>query len=214
MATPLQVPSSAVLKILWSAPNRNFQNVLGLRWTSAAVVPSQAMVDTIFTNIKANAATTTLLSLMGSNVALFSISLKDINTPNQTEFTSTGAAAAGTGVGDTLSLSLAQVVTLRTPQSGKSFRGRMYFSGFTEAQNDATGRALAAVSTACTGWLTAWNTVLNGQGFAIAVLHRNSAGRTIPEKIIAPTSGFSTTATAFLVRNTKWESQRRRTGRS
>lgn len=214
MATPLVVPSSALLKLNWTGPSRNFQNALGLRWAGAAVTVTQALTDAIFTAIKARSETTAMLALFGQNVTLASISLKDINSANLTEFTSGGAAIAGTGVGATLPLNDALCVTLRTASAGKSFRGRVYLSGWTQAQSDSNGRTLAAANTAGKNFIDGINTAVGASGFTLAVLSRNAAGKTIPQKVIPARAGFSTAVSATQVRNTKWESQRRRTGRT
>lgn len=214
MATALVIPNSAMLKINWQGPSRNYQNVFGLRWTSNPVIITQTMTDNAFGALKANSSTVALMALLGTNISLLNVTLKDLNTANQPEFVANGAALPGTGVGDTLPLSMAAVVTIRTALSGKSFRGRAYISGWTEAQNDSSGRALAAANTAAVNFVQAIQTVMNTVGFNLAVLSRNSAGRTIPEKIIPAKPGFSTAFTSLQARNTKWESQRRRTGRT
>ncbi len=105
------------------------------------------------------------------------------------------------------------MVTLRTALAGKSFRGRTYFSGFDEGENDATGRQSAAVNAAIVAAVSGINQVLVTHSLAIAVLSRPQAARTIPAKDIFFRAGTANAVTSFIARNSKWESQRRRTGR-
>ena len=189
-------------------------NVLGLVGNPGLPTINQAFVDSLFAAVKADAATTSLLALMPGTITFTGLSVRDISQANRAEFNSTGAAVAGTGTGDPLPLSNACCVTIRTAGAGKSFRGRVYITGFNESQNDATGRQAAAVNTACQAFIQAVDFHTTVVGAIIGVLSPPRDAVTIPAVNRAAKPGFVTARTAFETRNTKWESQRRRTGRS
>lgn len=210
----LVIPNAALLKLIWQGPTRSWINVLGAVGTGAFPTIDQALANALFTEIVASPNTSALLALMAPTTSFTNVSIRDIRDAGRTEFTSDGTAVPGGGTGDALPLSLASVVTIRTDRSGKQFRGRTYFSGFTEAYNDANGRVGTPVGTATVNFLTAVNSVLAGHGLTVAVLHRPTAAVTIPAKTTVASAGFGTPVQAFETRNTKWESQRRRTGRT
>jgi hypothetical protein len=208
------IPNCGTLKIQWQGLTRTWLNVFGIVGNPTLPTITQALSDTLATEIRAQFTSTGLAALMATTVSLNTILLRDISVANRPEFTGAGAGVPGTGTGDALPVSLAAVVTLRTAAAGKSFRGRTYLSGFTEGQNDAAGRQAAAVNTASVAFVQAVVGVLTAHGMGMAVLSRPRDPLTIPEKVILGKPGFATVVTALVARNTKWETQRRRTGRS
>jgi hypothetical protein len=208
------VSNSAVLRLRWSGTTRAWNNILGLIYTTGGTPTfDQATVDAIYTAIRGASSTTALMALMAGTTVLEGIGLRNFSIPNQTEFLSSGAPLAGAGVGDQLPLSNAACVTLRTALSGKSFRGRVYISGWTEAENDANGRILASANTAAAAFISGIGGVLAPHFLGLAVLSRPRDAVTIPVKTRPANAGHVTILTLAEARNTKWESQRRRTGR-
>jgi hypothetical protein len=202
------------MKLRWSGEGRQWLNVIGVMGSPTLPTIDQTLTNTIGTAISGTPAVQSLLALMAPTISFDGITLKDISAANRAEFISAGAAVLGSGVGDTLPLSVTAVVTARTALAGKSFRGRTYFSGFTEAQNDATGRSAAAVNVAIVGAMNSINGILQSHSMTVAVLSRPQSARTIPARDIFFRAGTATAVTTFLARNSKWESQRRRTGRN
>jgi len=209
----LVIDNSAQVKLFWSAGSRSWMNVIGARGNPVLPVIDATLAQALFTAFGTAITSSGLGALLHTSVGLTQVSIRDISGPNRAEFVGTGTAVNGTGAGDLLPLSNAAVVTIRTAAAGKSYRGRVYFSGFTEAQNDTTGRALAAVNTAIFTFMGSVHATLSGHSMITAVLSAPREAHTIPEKVILGKSGFSTPAASFVTRNTKWESQRRRTGR-
>jgi len=121
--------------------------------------------------------------------------------------------------------SVAAVVTLRTAGSGKSFRGRIYFSGFTETDNMAGGAATPAVGTSMVAFVQAVDTAITGSGLRLAVLTRpqddivitetttHGDGTTTARRLSHQTakSGVARQVTVIENRNAIWETQKRRT---
>lgn len=209
----LVIPNAALVTLVWSGETRTWRNVLGAVGTGALPAIDQALANALFTGISTAAGFVNLLALLAPTVVFETLTIRDISGPNRAEFTAAGTPVSGGGIGDALPLSVAAVVTVRTALAGKSFRGRTYFSGFTEGQNDATGRQLPAVNTAIVGAMTSINSILAGHSLTVAVLSRPRDAKTIPAKTIAAKTGQGTAVSTFIARNTKWESQRRRTGR-
>lgn len=210
----LVVPNAALARIVWTGGGRTWQNVLGLAGNPGIPVIDQTLADTLSTAWGAQMSTSGILPLLGSGVTFTELGIRDISVANRAEFTSNAGEMSGTGTGDLLPLSVAAVATLRTAGAGKSFRGRVYFSGWTEAQNDPSGRALAAVNTAIRALLDGFNAVVKTHGLQLGVVSRPQAAKTIPQKVIAQRSGQANPIVSVETRNTKWESQRRRTGRT
>lgn len=197
----------------WAAGTRSWNNVYGMIGQPTLPVFTQTLANTLDTAIKGQVAASGLAPLLGPTVQLVSVSIRSLTAPNQAEFVGAGAPASGTGTGDLLPLNTAACVTLRTALAGKSFRGRSYIAGFTESQNDATGRIVAAANTAAVAFVQGIVSTLSANGMGMAVLSFERDPVTIPAKDIPGKAGFGNTVTALIARNTKWESQRRRTGR-
>lgn len=209
----LVIPNAAILTLRWSGLTRTWRNVIGVQGISTLPVIDQALANTLHTEIMAAANIPALMALMSDNTIFEGIVIRDISGPNRAEYVSTGTPLAGGDATDPLPLNVAACVTVRTAFAGRSFRGRVYFSGWAESQNDANGRAVAGVGTAATNALISINSVLAGHGMTVAVLSRPRDAKVIPAVTITAKGGTSAPVTGFASRNTKWESQRRRTGR-
>lgn len=216
MATPLVITNSALIKAVWSNGTRTWLNVLGATLLVTPPTFNQALADAVTGAFNGVLATSGLLPLLATSTTFLHCTVRDLRTANQPEWIGANVSTVGTGTGDVLPLSVAAVATFRTNQAGRSFRGRTYFSGFTEAQNDATGRTAPAVNTAIVAFLNAFNTALQGStiNMQLAVLSRPAPTRTIPQRTLPSRVGQGNPVTLVLARNTKWESQRRRTGRT
>jgi len=222
MAPPLQIPQGAQLRLLWNINNQLGINVLGLLITGNPVI-NQALAETIGSAVK-GAYTTNLAPRMAPGTQLVRVGIRDLRSPNLPEFRDTGTIPPGTGTGDPMPNYVCAVATLRTNGSGKSFRGRIYYSGFTEAENTGSGSASAAVGTSIVAFTTAIDTAVTGSGFRLAVLTRpqddivimetttHSNGTTTTRQLSHQTakSGRANQVTIIENRNAVWESQRRR----
>lgn len=213
MATPLVIPNAALIKLFWAQGTRSWLNVFGAVGTGALPPINQALADALLTGVQGELSGSTLISHLAATTLFMGVSIKDISAPNRGEFLGESSGTPGTGVTDPLPLSNAICITLRTALAGKSFRGRVYYSGFTEDANDASGRATAAAGGAARSFTSGLNGVLTGSGLQMAVLSRPAAAVTIPAKTTAARAGQATAVIQWDSRNTKWESQRRRTGR-
>jgi hypothetical protein len=210
----LVIANTVLLRVMWSGGGRSWQQVFAARGNPGLPVVDQGLADALSTAWGAQMSASGLLPLLSTGVTFTGLAVRDISAANKAEFISAAGEMAGTGLGDLLPLSVAACVTLRTAGAGKSFRGRTYFSGFIESENDASGRQAAAVNTAVVSLLNNFNTQLGAHTLALAVASRPADAVTIPAISRPARTGQSNPVTSIIARNTKWESQRRRTGRT
>lgn len=208
------IPNSAQLKLVWSHPGGVWQNVLGFVGSGALPTIDQALANNLFTDVSSALTASGLASQLASTVVFERVLLRSLNSANQPEFTGTGTPTGGAGVGDLLPLSNAACVTLRTALAGKSFRGRVYISGYAESANDPNGRITTAANNAANSFVDGIRVNATARGLLLAVLSRPADAVTIPAVTRPARVGQGNAVTALLVRDTRWESQRRRTGRS
>jgi len=223
MAPPLQVPQGAQLRLLWNLNGSLAINVIGLVITGNPVI-NQALAETIGSAVK-GAFTANLAPRLATTAQLVRVGIRDLRSPNLPEFRDTGTIPPGTGVGDIMPPSTAAVATLRTAGSGKSFRGRIYFGGFTETENTVNGWASPATGTSVVAFVQAIDSAVTGPGFRLAVLTRpqddvvitetttHSNGTTTVRQLSHQTAktGAARQVTVIENRNAVWETQRRRT---
>jgi hypothetical protein len=217
------IANTMEVRLLWSMSGQGAINVLhGLK--VGAVTNSQTLANTLGTAIKA-AFTSNLGSHCPAGAGIIRVGTRDLSTANQPEFLDTNALVSGTAVTDALPTSVAVCVTLRTALSGKSFRGRVYLGGFSEADNDPSGIGTQTLATACTSFMTAVSAAMTASSLTLAVSSRPAEAYTITKFTThndgttstrtigrgAARSGQSNAVTSLAVRNLQWESQRRRT---
>lgn len=222
MAPPNFLAGSAFLRLYWSLGGELGVNVLGLS-VGAGVTFNQALAETLGTLVK-GAATTHLASLMAPSTQLVRVGVRDFRTPNAVEYRDTGAAVSMIGTGDPLPRGNALCLTLRTPLAGKKFTGRSYLSGWTEAQNDATGQQAALAANGGASFLNAIAAGLGPSNLGLAVVSRPSEKKVITKTVTASDGTVTTTVisnqaarpgavtpiAAVESRNSRWEYQRRR----
>jgi hypothetical protein len=202
----LVIRDTVEVKLIWEyVPGRGGRNVLhGI--VAGNFVVTQAIANNLGGAVASAYTTSGLAALCPASVRSFGVSLRDIRTPNQPELISSVTAVPGTAVGDLLPKQTAFVVTLRTAQAGRSYRGRVYLGGFSEGNNDVSGNAAAAVSTASVAFITAVQGAMSAQAITLAVGSRAN--------IPLNKTDFSTPVTAIQARNNLWDTQRKRAGRT
>lgn len=221
-APVLQIPNAAQLRLLWNINSALAVNVIGASH-AGTVVFNQALAEALGSAIKA-AFTTHLAARCSTACQLVRVGIRSLSSPNLQEWRDTGAAVAGSAVGDPLPGSVACCVTVRTGRSGKSYRGRVFLPGWSEAENLATGASATGTGTAAVAFMQAVNSALQTQNLSAAVLTRpayaSEVSRTthladgtdeveVLSRVTAKPGGF-TNATSFESRTLAWESQRRR----
>lgn len=200
----LVVPNTVQVRLIWSSGGTEFAvNVLHFR-NSLGVAVDQALCNGIATDV-ASAFDTALGTgtEINATTGITRVTIRDLNTANQPEFTATVAGALGTGTAELLPKTSSVVVTLRTALAGRSFRGRVYVPGWTEAANAAGGVITAPAQASADGIVrnTRANLAVRGLLLGVVSTRANKAPR--PVNII-------TDVTVLAVRDNQWDSQRRR----
>lgn len=222
MAIVMVIPNCVQVRLLWNLAGQLGVNVLN-GVAQASVVVNQALADTLGAAIKTQ-FTNQIATHMGTNVQLVRIGVRDLRSPNRPEFLDAGALVAGTGTGDTMPGSVCALVTLRTAQAGKSFRGRVYLSGFVEADNTATGTTLASANTAAVAFVQAVSNAMGTSQMPLGVASRPAERSVIAKttyhndgtntvRVLSETvlkTGVITPVTLFQARDAQWQTQRRR----
>ena len=216
------IPNTVEVRLLWSLSGALAVNVLH------AIAPGGYTVNQTTTNTLAaaikSAWSANLGAAMSTSVGLIRVGLRDLRTANQAEYLDSGNAVAGATAGDMLPPNVASMVTLRTANAGKSFRGRVYIGGFLETQNDASGNTLLAAATAAVNFMVGVQAAMTSSGLQLAVSSRPSEEKILVEttnhndgttttRTVSHTKakpGQSTPVTVIQSRNNAWESQRRR----
>lgn len=222
MAISPVIANCVQVRLLWVVGGQLAVNVLNSSAASGVVV-NQALADTLGSAIKTT-WTTNLAPRMVAGTSLVRVAVRDMRVPNSTEFLDGGAAVVGTGVGDALPPNVAACITFRTAQSGKSFRGRAYIGGFSEAENTVGGLISTAASTGALNFFNGVKNNMTASNLTFAVASRPS------EKVVVTRTTFhndGTTSTKTLStttaksggvsaiiglqsRDANWETQRRR----
>ena len=221
----LVVPEGGYVRLGWTynSGTINGYNVIGCRIPAGTTI-TQALADAISTAIKNAVTSSGLAPTLSSATALAAVGVRDLRTANMPEFVGAGAAVSGTGAGDALPRSVALVVTLRTASAGPRNRGRVYLGGFDEGANGPGGNPSAALITAAPAFINAVGSAMTAQGLTLAVLSRPanqitftkdellpSGQHNITTKVQQARAGKATAVTAVVLRNSIWDSQRRRT---
>ena len=140
------------------------------------------------------------------------VSLRDVRVANMPLVTSTVASVVGTDPGIALASQIALVITLRTANAGRAFRGRVYIPGWGVVAQGGGTMASAAAGTAAHAWIVAVQSALNAQSMVLAIgqparqqYTSPVTGRTIPARV----SGVAD-VTQIILRDNTFDTQRRR----
>jgi hypothetical protein len=222
MAVSSVIPNCVQVRLLYLNNGALAINVLNAVVTGSVTV-NQALANSLGSAIK-SAFTTNVGTHYNTSFVLVRVGVRDMRGENLPEFLDTNAVAAGTGIADALPLSTAMALTLRTAKSGKSFRGRIYLPGMTEAENTPGGGIDAAASAAGVAFVAGVQAAMTGQGLQLGVASRAAELTTIVKNVFhndgtSSTTTLSTTqakpaqitpVVSVESRTASWETQRRR----
>jgi len=173
-----------------------------------AVTPANA---TLISQAVGNLVATFLAGHMSTSSHFIGVSMRDLRTIDQPFVESTAIDVVGTAAGDPLPGNVSAVVTLRTALAGRRNRGRLFVIPLDEGSNDAGGRIAAAAKTALDSFAAGLMNAVQSSGGTMAILNRplfNKADCTVLRQ-----PGLVDVVTA-LIRDTRWDSQRRRLGKT
>lgn len=192
------IQNTAAVRIIWNyGGNAYAVNVYHGIMTGAFPSISQDSANGLAASVKSAWDASTMKPLIYSAIVPATVGVRSLDTPNQPEYLASTGATGSSNSTDPLPLQTALCVTLRTALAGASYRGRTYITGFTEG-NGVGGAATGTVGTACVDWITRLQSAMGSNGLNMSVASRKT--------------GQSKAVTAIVVRNTQWDTQRRRAG--
>lgn len=207
----LPVPLGVEVKLIWGWQGAPYAiNVLHFRNTPATPI-DQIRANAIDTLIKGQySGASSQGSVNHTGVTLIAVHTRDMRDNTNIEWVGAGSAVPGTATGDPLPAAVSFVQTLKTAKRGRSYQGRIYAWGFTEASNDVLGGVVAATQSAvATFWAGILSNMSSQQNMQQCVLSRFTTppGASAPVERDPPEL---TTVTAIVQRDTRWDYQRRR----
>src|SRR5205085_11714723 len=114
------------------------------------------------------------------------IDIRDIREPFHAMYQSANDARPGTGTGNALPEEVALVVSLRTHQTGRAHRGRVYLTGFDDSALDANGHAVPDLTANARTFVENVQDAMAASLLELAIGHRghaeyvNHLGATVP----------------------------------
>lgn len=209
---PIVIPNAIEVDLLWNlASGKQVKNVLHGQ-VAGGFNATAAIAQAIYAAIIASASWTAYKPFINSNCSFAGVQLRDLRTANMPFVSSTGAVTPGTGAASALPPGVALVISERTAQAGRGFRGRIYLPGLDSvALTAATGAASAAANTAAVNFVTAVQTALTASAITLSI--SNPARQAYVGKnlraIPARAAGIIN-VTSLVARLTALTSQRRR----
>jgi hypothetical protein len=203
-------PGTVRVLVHLSIHGRQQLNVLHGNFPGQGPLPND-LAETIFTAAKANLASSLAMAQFASTFSFTGISTRDLRFENQPDLPSTSTGVPGTATGNALPEQVSIVVTLRTALAGRSFRGRVYTFGYTEAAVMADGTIADDAATAAQNFVTNIASAMGGAGVPLAIHSPALPERPGHGGILLPAKPFAITpVTSIEVRDRIFDTNRRR----
>jgi len=213
MAGNLPVPQAAEVKITWGNTTIPVAlNILHFDHDVGAVL-TQAKADAISALIKAAYTSSGLAGQMHTQTTLLKVETRHMDSNSDPWLVGSGATVAGTGTGDYLPHNVACCVTLKTGLRGRSYNGRVFLWGWTEAANDAGGAIATAASTAAVNFVnTVKSNMSSAQQMDMGVVSRWTTPPGSPPNTpaIERNPPILTVVTQVVMLDNRWDTQRKR----
>ena len=212
IAGQVAIATGIEVDLVWNlASGKQVKNVAhGI--VAGGFTATAAIAQAVYAALIASGSWTAWAAFLHTTASLAGVNLRDIRTFNLPFVSSTGGATPGTGAGSALPPGASLVVTLRTAQAGRGFRGRLYLPGLDSAVlTAATGAATAGANTAALNFVTAVQTAMTASGIALAIANpaRNAYIGRKGRNILARPAAM-VPVTSIVTRLTALTSQRRR----
>lgn len=214
---PVYIPAVVAVRLMWRLTNgKQANNILHASYVTPPVIDT-AFVNALFTSLTTGAGPVALLALISSQVKLEAVGVRNMansGTPGTGygEVISSSTPVAGTdAASDPLPATVSAVVSLKTGFSGQANRGRIYFTGFTEASNTSAGKINGALNTALVGYVTAIDAAFDSRSLTFCIAHparqayTGSAGAEHPAR-----AAGNVAVTSWNTLNTEWDTTRLR----
>lgn len=212
IAGPIIIPNAIEVDLVWNlASGKQVKNVLHGQ-VAGGFAATAAVAQAVYAAIIASAAWTAYKPFVNLNGSFAAVNLRDLRTPNMPVVTSTGGATAGTGAASALPPGVALVISQRTAQAGRGFRGRCYLPALDSVcLTAATGAASAAANTAAANFITAVSTALTASAITLSIAQPARQAYTGRKgRAIGARAAGIVNVTSIVARLTALTSQRRR----
>jgi hypothetical protein len=210
---PFVFPQGVEIRMIWQNNQRTWHNVLHAKAATPATV-SQALADSLMSNFSTSLNSSGFTAHLFADTELVQVGVRDVNTANNVEWLSSGAAVPGVGVGPAMPLNDSICITWVSAKTGRENRGRIYFAGLdASAAASATTVAPTALSQA-EAFATGLHTNINSAGLTHCIANRQLlAGKDAHGNDLPPRTATSVDVAAAKVTDNRFDSQRRRLGR-
>jgi hypothetical protein len=209
---PIILPAGIEVDLVWNlASGKQVKNVLHGQVAGGLSVTA-ALAQAVYAAIIGSASWTAWAAYVHSTAQLAAVNMRDLRTANMPLVSSTGAATSGTGALLALPPGAAIVVSERTAQAGRAFRGRVYLPGLDSGVLvGASGAIVAAAQTAALNFMTAVQTALTASAITLALANPARGAYTGRKgRPITARAATQIAVTSMLVRTASLTSQRRR----
>lgn len=172
MPTPLIIPNALQVVVSGTNLGTNWVNTFGLV-ADGAFLLDQTVADDIAEAFRA--PWFALRPALNLGWSAEEVLVRDLRTGTSPTIEADFAPFSGSNPGQAMPPHLAIVASHSTGFRGRSYRGRTYLNGFTEASNDADGTVLAVTRDEILTFFSAIKTnlaALTSGGFDLAVLSR------------------------------------------
>jgi hypothetical protein len=207
------IPNCVEIRARWEVAGQSFSNIWhGTSPTGTAATDANAQA--LFSSISSAFTSSGWSGFVHPSCTFFQIGIKSLHVANQVEHFSTGAAVPGAATGAGAPLNAAIVVTLRTAQAGRAFRGRSYLGGLADTALANMFQSSAAANTAAAAFITGVMAGLSAISAPMCIAQRALQAGTDHQGNAVPARAANTVpVTLAEVHNARIDSQRRRTGR-
>jgi len=210
---PVVIPACIECKVHWSAGGHAWTNVLHGNTVGGGSIDS-VLADALFTGFVTQFTSSGWSAACDAGTSLVRVTVKDLRSAYLAEFPSSGAPVNGTGAAGPLPLSVAVCITLKTAQSGRQYRGRVYFAGLDQAATTDATTFSPATSTAARAFAAGLDTVMTGNGMPMCVAQRAlQAGTDINGNPLPARAAGTVDVVDYVATDNRFDSQRRRLGR-
>jgi len=152
-------PDGCKITLNWEGYSFFWKNVLCYSKPSFSLLDMTTLADMFIPELRPS-----LQAIMPTGVVLHNVTATDMTFEGAAEYTTPGAGDHGTGAADMESPGISVVITERTPLRGRSYRGRIYFTGLDD-QSLFEGLWQTARADEVLDQFAAWDAVAAGLGW-------------------------------------------------
>jgi hypothetical protein len=206
VSTPLVIPNTVQVRWFWTLNGVDAVNVVHAI-VQPAFVPTPAIAQALFSAIATQWGGSLATPWVPASTTFEKVDIRDIRAANLAPVESSAGSVPGADAAMALPNQVAAVLTLRTANAGKSFRGRIFMPGFSMSAQGIDGHMAPGFVDNLSTFGSTLIAAFSGNQMTLAVASRPVHDKDTGALIKA---GFSTQVTQVVVRDNRWDTQRRR----